>query len=80
MVSIETLHLLHTRPSRQARAMNAASNAAPLPAPALLHPLVFAAGGVAGAALAVPLPVPVAALALLAVALRLGVMFASTGR
>lgn len=47
--------------------------------PSLSHPAVFAAGALAGAALAAALPAPVAAFALAAVALRVGVMFAAAG-
>jgi putative effector of murein hydrolase LrgA (UPF0299 family) len=59
--------------------MKTASKTASHPGSAILHPALFAAGSLAGAALAVPLPAPVAGLALAAVALRLGVMFASAG-
>ncbi|HET8541642.1 MAG TPA: hypothetical protein VFL83_17320 [Anaeromyxobacter sp.] len=59
--------------------MNAPSPRASLSAPALLHPAVFAAGGLAGVAFGTSLPAAVAGLALAAIALRLGVMFAATG-
>lgn len=73
---METLHFIHTWAGARLPVMKTPSRSLSVVGPAVVLAL-FAAGGLAGRALALPLPASVVGLALVLLGLRVGVMAAA---